>query len=325
MTKTCAWLAVLGVALAFAAGAGFHTLLAHDHCTNYSYVSPDFACSPAVPHAWYVGLRASLDGYAAQAIKGDVLEVAVYYRDLREGTSVGVNATSDFAPASLLKLPVVLAILSIAESDPDILKRVVVYDKLALDEEFDIPTAINFDNTGNTLEDTKSYPVEDLLRATLVYSDNYAYFALLKFINYEYPGGTQEVGRALQELGVIDPRAPSEETVSVRNYSGIFRILYNAAFLDVDNSEKVLHWLVEATFKDGIVAGVPSSVPVATKFGERALDGAVDQLHDCGVVYHPQSPYTLCVMTKGNDWASLKKTISEISALVYKEVDSRAR
>jgi len=325
MTKArVAW----GVSIAlllFAAGVGLYTVFVHDHCSGYSFISPDFACSPAVPHAWYVGLKASLDAYVAQATDGGVSEVAVYYRDLREGTSVGVNATNDFSPASLLKLPVVLAIVSIAERDAAILTRELPYDKGSLDAEFDIPAAINFDNAGNTLEDGKKYPVEDLLRATLVYSDNYAYFALLKFINYDYPGGTQEVGRALQELGVIDPLSPADETVTVRNYSGIFRILYQAAFLNADNSERVLRWLVEATFKEGLIAGVPASVPVATKFGERTVGEGVDQLHDCGIVYHPQNPYTLCVMTKGSDWAGLKRAISEISALVYKEVDSRAQ
>ncbi len=162
------------------------------------------------------------------------------------------------------------------------------------------------------------------MEASIVYSDNYAYFTLLKYINLERPGGTAFVLETMQELGVIDPRSPEEETVTVRNYSSLFRLLYNASYLSADDSEEVLTWLAHSSFSAGLQAGVPRGTIVASKFGEREVSGD-KRLHDCGIVYYPGNPYTLCVMTQGSDWASLKAVISDISAMVYREVDSRAR
>ncbi len=78
-----------------------------------------------------------------------------------------------------------------------------------------------------------------------------------------------------------------------------------------------------------VVAGVPSTVDVAHKFGERTTLASdtesteTKQLHDCGIVYFPENPYLLCVMTRGTDFKVLEGIISDISRMVYEEVDSR--
>lgn len=67
---------------------------------------------------------------------------------------------------------------------------------------------------------------------------------------------------------------------------------------------------------------IPSDVKVAHKFGERYY-GDIKQLHDCGVIYYPENPYLLCVMTIGKDFEDLAEVISHVSDVVYREVDSR--
>jgi beta-lactamase class A len=101
------------------------------------------------------------------------------------------------------------------------------------------------------------------------------------------------------------------------------RILYNASYLEPELSERALTILTEAEFSEGVAKKLPSSVPVAHKFGERLLDNEIKQLHDCGIVYFPQNPYVLCVMTKGQDWEKLAQTIQDVSKMVYDEVNSR--
>jgi len=46
------------------------------------------------------------------------------------------------------------------------------------------------------------------------------------------------------------------------------------------------------------------------------------QLHDCGIVYYPQRPYVICVMTKGRDLDVLKNVIKGISEIVYEHQGS---
>ncbi len=77
---------------------------------------------------------------------------------------------------------------------------------------------------------------------------------------------------------------------------------------------------------------MPPDIPSSNKFGERTVETkntttgmtTVDyrELHDCGIIYYPRNPYLLCIMTKGQDFAKLSKIISDISSMVYNEIDS---
>jgi hypothetical protein len=103
-------------------------------------------------------------------------------------------------------------------------------------------------------------------------------------------------------------------------------VLYGASYLNDDNSERILRYLSKSTFIDGLVAGLTKTVPVAHKFGVYEFDDTVhgilthvQQLHDCGVIYHAKNPYILCIMTKGKDLPSLYKVIANTSKLIYED------
>jgi hypothetical protein len=104
--------------------------------------------------------------------------------------------------------------------------------------------------------------------------------------------------------------------VTAHGYSGFFRILFNAAYLNKEMSEKALELLSHEDFPRGMVAGVPPGVVVASKFGEKVDVGDV-QLHEFGIVYHRKGPYILGVMTRGRDLARQAEVIRKVSALVY--------
>lgn len=312
-----------GAALCAAVAAYF--VLWHDHCGRYQLVNSDFACEGGVDARNYPALENDARAYAADAVaQGRALHISVYFRDLRGGAGFNINGDHVFAPASLLKLPIVIALLQLEyDESPGLRQKKLLYDPVALDRQFAIQKQINFNFEGRSMEAGKEYTIEELMRESIVYSDNYAYFTLLKFINFEYPEGTSHVERVLQELGVIDPRTPAEETVTVRSYASLFRVLYNAAYLTPDDSELVLSWLAESTFDEGLMAGLPKGTVLASKFGEREI-GASEALYDCGIVYYPGTPYALCIMVHGNDWQELKGILADISRMVYHEVDKRA-
>ena len=109
-------------------------------------------------------------------------------------------------------------------------------------------------------------------------------------------------------------------------YSVFFRVLYNATYLSINHSELALKILGDTKFAEGLRAGVPEHVAIAHKFGYRRMDGALrdtpsSQLHDCGIVYYPNKPYFICVMTKGNNINDLKAFIGEVSEAVYRDVE----
>ncbi|MFA6095293.1 MAG: serine hydrolase [Candidatus Paceibacterota bacterium] len=281
------------------------------------FVNRDLACGkPAViEKTGYKETQGKISVFIqGEKEAGRVTEAAVYFRDLRNGPIFGINETTDFAPASLLKLPLALVYLTQAERNPKILEERLSVEKpqWSFAEAFH-PT--------ETIKPQEPHTVEDLLKHMLSYSDNNAY-GVLQTHFYE-TGQKDMITQVFLELGFIDPANIYDEVMSVRQYGSIFRALYNISYLNAELSEKVLGWLADSDFKIGLKAGVPEDIVVAHKFGERIAPSGAKQLHDCGIVYYPENPYLLCVMTRGRNFDDLSTIIRHISDVVYTEVDSR--
>jgi len=74
-------------------------------------------------------------------------------------------------------------------------------------------------------------------------------------------------------------------------------------------------------YKEGLVGGLPEGIKVAHKFGERGYEeSGVKQFHDCGIIYYPDKPYLLCVMTRGDDFNALQGMVRQVSQTVYQTV-----
>lgn len=300
----------------------FHS---HVFCKSYKFVNKDFSCgvSHVIDKASYVVLEKDLRQLINDRYKtGEVKNVSVYFRDLRGGPIMGINENAFFAPASLLKLPLVITLFSLDEESHGLLQKKVAYSNTILDT-YGSPRQLEVSETD--LKEGGVYTLEYLAEHVLRYSDNSSYYALVDYLNNHVPEGTRKILNTWQEIGVIDPRSPEEETVSVRGYSTLYRVLYNASYLSVENSEKILDWLSEAEYSKGLRSGVPQDLDVAHKFGERLSLQGLKQLHDCGIVYFPENPYLLCVMTQGQDTDELSEVIETISTMIYTEVDKRKK
>lgn len=158
----------------------------------------------------------------------------------------------------------------------------------------------------------------------IMYSDNNAMELLINTID---KNSLQALYKKIYDVFGINYSDQNEEFITAKSYSYFFRILYNATYLNRQNSEYALQLLSKSDFKDGLVAGLPTNIVVAHKFGERALltpkgEVSVRELHDCGIVYYPLNPYVICVMTKGKEFKDLSRIIKDISAAVYEDVRS---
>lgn len=293
---------------------------------RYRLVNTLVACNgpPVLSKRVYDPLRDELIAMLrARVESGAIGAYSVFFRDLVNGPTFGIDEYTKFVPASLLKLPLVLAFLAEEEDRPGLLQQTVVYDGGEA-----VPMVQNI-RPGVSLERGREYTIETLLQNTLRYSDNFSYLALRRF-QRSTPDGNARLLQTYRELGIVSPNDPLDQTVTVRGYASLFRLLYNVSYLDADLSELALRWLAESDFTDGLVAGVPRGTVVAHKFGERALDGAdasvgPRQFHDCGIVYYPKNPYLLCVMTRGEELGPLVETVRLVSSRVYQEVAARER
>ena len=285
---------------------------------GYRYINPLLECDSArgaLENEIFLSFRRRIDALIGQWKEhSSVQHVSVYFRELNNGLSFGIDEQEKFFPASLIKIPLLIAYLKAAEQDPLLLTKRLTYSGSR-----DM-TDIQFFKPAVTLEPGRSYSVEELLRAMIVSSDNNAYYLL--FANL-----SPKMQRAVfTDLGLQVPKVRNlDDYVTVGEYAAFFRILFNASYLSHEYSERALELLVEAEFTQGLKAGLPQGLPVADKFGEWAPGGNDDikQLHDCGIIYYPGQPYLLCVMSRGASYEDLAGVIGDVSRLTFSEVNRR--
>jgi beta-lactamase class A len=283
---------------------------------DYQYINPLLECDTSFisQEKIFDSLRDQLQTLikSETKINSHVNFVSVYYRDLNNGPWIGINHNELFSPASLIKVPVMMAYYKEAGYNPAILEKKVLNTKSYEPGTQNIVPEV-------TLTPNQEYTIDELINNMIIYSDNNAYELLLENID------TQKVYQVYKDLGVDITEAesnPSGNILSVKNYAAFFRILYNASYLNTDMSEKALRLLSQIKFTKGLKAGIPSDVNISHKFGERQyLSTGEKQLHDCGIVYHPTKPYLICIMTRGNDFTAQTNMIKKISASVYNYIN----
>jgi beta-lactamase class A len=243
---------------------------------------------------------------------GLITSVAVYVRDLKNGPWFGIGERDEYAPASLLKIPILMTYLRLAEDDPPLLQRTVMLDQEPL------PIAPQSLAAESRLQKGKTYTIAELLDHMIQFSDNTAKEILQYYLSAVINSEEDLIMQTFSDLGMQNI-TDAASAMTVKLNAALFRILYNASYLNKEMSERALQMLTHTTFNDGIVAGVPSGIRVAHKFGER---GDLEQLHDCGIVFHPDHPYLVCIMTKGGSLDFRISMIADISRTVFEEIET---
>lgn len=241
----------------------------------------------------------------------DISFASIYFRDLNNGPWFGINEKELFSPASLLKVPLMIAYLKEAESNPEILSETIIFNKNPDYNEQNIKPE-------NQLVLNQEYSIEELIERMIIYSDNDAYDILVNKVDIK------KYEKIYQDLGIDISLAkdnPGGNIIKIKEYASLFRVLYNASYLTKEMSEKALFILSQTTYKNGLAKSIPKDITIAHKFGERRyIETEKKQLHDCGIVYLPQKPYLVCIMSKGSDFNKLSKFIQDSSHIIYKNL-----
>ncbi|MEZ4880662.1 MAG: serine hydrolase [Chitinophagales bacterium] len=252
-------------------------------------------------------LEDSLKSYILQKkSKKEVKEVSIYYRTLNNGPWVGINADKKYCPASLLKVPFLIAAFKQQEYDSSFLNKMVEYYPV------DGAYIKNIDNN-QYMQFGNKYSIYQLLQEMIINSDNNAMeIAVNNIWNDVFESVFYDLNIDYNAYG------PEDRFISPKQYAAYFRILYNATYLNPYMSNLALEILTQAKYQDGIIAGLPKDVVVAHKYGERSFINSKElELHDCAIVYDDEQPYILCVMTRGYNFENQTKIISEISNMIY--------
>lgn len=229
--------------------------------------------------------------------------ISIYFEFLNTGANVSINKNEEFWPASLLKLPVVMAATEKIEKGEWKWKNELV-----------IMSSDKNDKFGTMYQKPvgTKVTIEELVKKALIESDNTANFVLVR--NLE-PKEFQDI---YEHIGLKE-FISSEGKIGAKKYSVFFRSLYNATYLKEVHSERLLKYMTETPFNEYLASGLPEKVNFSHKIG---VSDEKDVYLDSGIVYLPNRPYILTVMINTKDIEFAKKQMKDISQKVYSYISN---
>lgn len=279
---------------------------------GYAHVSPLLSIEESCESGRMRKIKALVAGFLDEAaVGGSLTRASVYVDDLRSHEWFCLNPAEQFDAGSMLKVPTMMSILKLAESDEDLLAKRIRFDRIPALPAPSFPPS-------RSVQPGSEHSVLDLLEYTIIASDNVSNALLLQHMN------TSRIEHLMVNIGLpkIDPRNRNYPLTALE-YSAVLKALYNVAYLSPESSELAIGMLLRAEFSAGIRKGIPEHVEVAHKFGEWGPPGA-RQFHEAGIVYAGNGPYLIVVMTQGPEIKVLPEIVAGVSSIVYQQLAGTA-
>ena len=287
--------------------------------SGYKYISPLLLCDSDNQQnsKSLLPLEDKIAGIInAKKQEGKLGDASVFVRDINSGSQINVNGDIKYFPASLTKIPFMIAFLKAVESQPDLLNREA---RVSLSADYNASQEIAPSDAARI---GQTYTADDLLSKMVRYSDNNALYTLVKLLDQK------TFNTVYEDLGLKFPQNVEEQVdyMTPYDFAYFLRILYNSTYLKRDLSEKALTLMSQSDFNDGIKAGLPDNISLAHKFGlQTKVNGTVTerQMHDCGIVYNGNRPYIICIMTRSqSSIQEIESFMKEVSATTYGEMNT---
>lgn len=225
-------------------------------------------------------------------------DVSIYFEVLNTGANISVNKDAEFFPASLLKVPLIMAITKKVERGD--WKWSTTFELTEADKNRDF--GVLWQQPAGTL-----FTIEELVKSVLTSSDNTAYFMLLNNLDPD------EILKVQNHIGLVDFPSESLE-ISAKQYAPILRSLFSATYLIVEDSEKILEWMSKSEFNDYLASGMPPATKFSHKIG---VEDEKKMYLDAGIVYLAKRPYILIVMVKNLAPREADGLMHDVSQKVY--------
>jgi beta-lactamase class A len=275
---------------------------------GYQYIKPLLDQAPECESQKLSVLKQDILRYLENQKQAGLISTAsVYIKDFSSEDWIYVNPGETYLPGSLFKLPVMMTILKMSETNPALLDKKITFDPRKV---VNVPQTY----TTKALQPGTTYTVKELLTYMIAYSDNSATQLLNSCID------PQVLINIFSDLGLTPPKPDAASylsyTISPRDYSVFMAALYNGSYLTIAESEYATSLLAQCSFKDGLISGLPEGVKVAHKFGE-AGSQQIHELHETGLVYVNNSAYLITVMTRGTDLKNLASTIAGVARIAH--------
>jgi len=219
----------------------------------------------------------------------------LYVIDLDTGLSYGVNENEIFQAASLIKLPVMVAMYIEEESS-----------SLSLSKKYKLKNEDKVGGAGSLYAKPESHEItyKNLIRLMAKQSDNTAFNICRNFL------GDEKVQDAINNIGLTRSNLVNNETTP-KDIGIFFEELWNGNLINEMNKNELLGFLTDTIYEEWLAAGIPDDIQVAHKYGRET-----HVVNDAGIVF-ADKPFVVVIMSKGVVEREADNIFPELARMVW--------
>jgi len=243
------------------------------------------------------------DEISTDQIVGDIDELTrnlsgvygMYVVELLDDQTYGLMQDDTFQAASLIKLPVMTALLHEAERG-----------SINLDAKYVLRDEDKIGGSGSLQYKDAGYEItyREMLELMGQQSDNTAFNIVRNRL------GVKKINSELERIGMIHTSV-EENTTTPRDVGIFFQKLWRGKLTDSEGKNMLFDNLTDTAYEEWITPGIPDDIQVVHKFGRE-----VHVVNDAGII-RSKNPFVLVVMSKGVVEKEADEIIPEIARSVY--------
>lgn len=222
-------------------------------------------------------------------------QYGIYYQDLSTGNSFSINGKSVFTAASLIKLPVMLALYKEADAG-----------RINLDATYTLRGIDKRGGAGSLQYKPDGYSItyREMARLMGAQSDNTAFNIVSKLL------GETKIQNTIDSLG-MENTSYAENQTTPEDINLFFQKLYSGKVVTEKSKEEILEYLTDTIWEDRIPAGIPETIKVAHKIGTE-----IRVVSDAGIVFSAR-PFILTILSQDVNEIEAKQALPEITKKIY--------
>jgi len=222
-------------------------------------------------------------------------EYGIFYEEIENKSSFGINEKEIFTAASLIKMPVLITLYREAE-----------IGNINLDEIYKLQANDKRGGAGSLQGRPVGYEISYRKMAELMgkQSDNTAFNVVVNKL------GAEKIQNTINSLGMKDT-SYSENLTSPVDMGLLLRKLYLEKIVSDKSRDEILSFITDTIWEDRIPAGVPEDIIVAHKIGTE-----IGVISDAGIIFSSK-PFILVIMTGEANELEAKKALPEITRKIW--------
>lgn len=219
----------------------------------------------------------------------------LYIVELDGGVGFGMGEGEVMTAASLIKLPIFIALYREAESG-----------SIDLETKYTLKNSDKRTGSGSLYGKPAGTVLtyRELAKLMGKESDNTAYNILKNLL------GEEKIISAIKDSG-MENTSVAENTTTPKDVGILFQKLWNGDLVNEKNKEEIFSYLTDTIYENWMSGSIPPEIDVIHKYGRE-----IHVVNDAGII-KSQKPFVLVIMSKGVVEDQADKVFPELARSIY--------